>query len=555
MGAVRKGARSWLAGVAAAVAVALAGPAGAADRDDGPVVAAPAGSVRGVARDGLHVFKGLPYAAAPVGDARWRPPARAARWDGVREARDFGPPCVQPVPRRDNIYAEDLPAMSEDCLSLNIWAPANAARAPVFVWIHGGALSAGASGMAMYDGGKLAHEGMIVVSINYRLGVLGYLAHPGLSAESPERISGNYGLLDQVAALEWVRDNIAAFGGDPANVTIAGESAGALSVLYLMASPRARGLFAKAIAQSAYMVTTPALRERRFGMLPAETMGSEMAAKLGAASVADLRAIDAARLVADAPGAGFFPWGAVDEVVLPRQLVDTFDRGEQAPVPVLTGFNSGEIRSLRMLLPPRPAGREAYEATIRAAYGDVADYFLRFYPADTIDESMLAATRDAMYGWTSERLVRRQAERGVPTYLYIFDHGYPAADAYGLHAFHASELPCVFGTTDRTPPLWPRIPGTSTERRLSEAMRGYWASFARTGRPTAERQPDWPAFQNDGAYMYFAEGPQVAHNLLPGRYQLHEHVVCRRRVAGDIPWNWNVGLASPPLPPQAPECQ
>jgi para-nitrobenzyl esterase len=211
----------------------------------GPQVNAPAGAVRGTLDGSIRVFKGIPYAQPPVGPLRWKPPLPLARWNGVREATEFGAACHQPPPRLSTIYTPRPMPMSEDCLTLNVWAPpASVRNAPVFFWIYGGALSSGASRDPLYDGRRLAERGVVVVSINYRLGVLGWLAHPELSAESAQGISGNYGLLDQIRALTWVKDNIAAFSGDPANVTIAGESAGALSVMYLMASPVARGLFA-----------------------------------------------------------------------------------------------------------------------------------------------------------------------------------------------------------------------------------------------------------------------------------------------------------------------
>ena len=214
----------------------------------GPVARPPAGAVQGVQVGEVTAFKGIPYAAPPTGENRWRAPRPVEPWDGLRDAFDFGPACIQPTPRVRHLYSNDLGATSEDCLTLNIWSPAGARAAPVFVWIHGGALTGGSSREPMYDGRRLAERGVIVVSINYRLGALGYLAHPALSAESDRGVSGNYGLQDQIAALRWVRDNIVAFGGDADNVTIAGESAGALSVMYLMASPEARGLFHKAVA-------------------------------------------------------------------------------------------------------------------------------------------------------------------------------------------------------------------------------------------------------------------------------------------------------------------
>lgn len=521
----------------------------------GPVVDAPAGSVRGDDERGMRVFKGIPYATPPVGERRWRAPEPLPAWEGVREATKFGAACVQPKPRGPSIYGWDLPAMSEDCLSLNIWAPAASDKAPVFVWIHGGALTSGSGGDPIYDGSALAKRGMVVVSINYRLGALGYLAHPELSAESADGVSGNYGLLDQIAALEWVKANIASFGGDPGNVTIAGESAGALSVMALMAAPRAHGLFHKAIAQSAYMVSAQALRETQHGTVPAEEQGRDLGAKIGASDLASLRAMDASAITEKTATTGFFPFITIDGKVLPRQLVDTFDRGEQAPVPILAGFNSGEIRSLRFLLPKAPGGAASYEAAARTAYGDLANAFLARYPAKNIEESMLAATRDAMYGWTAERLVSNQAALGQGAFYYYFDHGYPATEQWNLHAFHAAELPYIFGTATRTPPLWPKIPDTLTERRMADAMGDYWASFAATGTPRAKGQPDWPDYSDRRGFLHFADVPKAGHNLLPGTAALHEAVVCRRRAVGDIPWTWNVGIASPPLPPKVEGCQ
>jgi para-nitrobenzyl esterase len=406
-----------------------------------------------------------------------------------------------------------------------------------------------------YDGAHLAAHGIVVVSINYRLGVLGWLAHPELSKESPLGVSGNYGLLDQIEALQCVKRNIGAFGGDPSNVTIAGESAGALSVMYLMAAPPARGLFARAIAESAYMISTPELRKATFGSPSAEESGVKLAAALHAPDIAAMRAMDAEKLSLAAPAAGFAPWGAIDGHTLLRQLVDVFDKGEQAPVPLLAGFNSGEIRSLRILAPQPPANAAAYETIIRDRYLDLADEFLRLYPGTNMQESILATTRDALYGWTAQRLVRKQTALGQPSFLYFFDHGYPAADAAGLHGFHASELPYVFGTFDSTPPLWPKIPETPQERKLSDAMIGYWSSFARTGRPQAANEPDWPSFGSTGSYMAFEEAPQPSDHLLPGMYEFNEEVVCRRRAAGDIAWNWNVGLYSPKNPAQQAQCK
>jgi para-nitrobenzyl esterase len=490
---------------------------------------------------GLDVFRGLPYALPPVGERRWRPPAPMPRWAGVREALKPGPACTQPARRAGSIYASTLAETGEDCLSLDIWAPTGARDLPVFVWIHGGSFIWGAGSEPYYDGAALARRGAVVVTINYRLGVFGYLAHPELSAESPDGISGNYGLLDQIAALEWVRDNIAAVGGDPANVTIAGESAGALSVLYLMAAPAAHGLFARAIAQSAYMISTPALNVERHGHEPAERAGERLALALGAAGIAGLRTMPAEQLAVAALRAGFAPGGTVDGRVLPAQLVEIFERGEQAKVPLLAGFNSGEVRSLRILVPPLPQTAEQYEAEIRRRYGDLADVSSRSIPPATSTESALAAVRDALYGWTALKLAATQEAAGLDCFLYYFDHGYPAASEAGLHGFHACELPYLFGTAERTPPLWPAVPATGTEAAMSRAIGDYWIAFARTGAPRAPGAPDWPAHADGGMHMRFAGAPRVADGLLPGMFAFNEEIVRRRRAAGDVPWNWNAG--------------
>jgi para-nitrobenzyl esterase len=534
-----------LAGAFTAILCILAS---AALADPAPSVDAPAGVARGQADGAVNVFKGLPYALPPVGAARWTPPQPAPRWAGVRRASDFGPVCVQPTAPLVSLR------MSEDCLTLNVWALKDAHKAPVIVWIHGGSFVAGSGSDRIYDGARLAQRGVIVVTINYRLGVLGYLAHPGLSAESATGVSGNYGLLDQIEALRWVKRNIAAFGGDPDNVTIAGESSGGLSVAYLMAAPPARGLFARAIAESAYLISTPALRQVQDGETPAETIGANLAAKLGAHTIADLRKWDAATLANAAARAGYAPFGTIDGQILPRQLVDVFDRGEQAPVPLLVGFNSGEIRALRFLAPKVPASAAVYEAGIRAAYGDLADVYLKLYPPTNLEESIVAASRDGIYGWTAQRLAAKQTALGQGAYLYFFDHGYPAVDSIHMHGFHGSELPYVFGTADRLPVFWPKPPGTPGETVLTDAMIGYWTSFARTGQPEAAGAARWAPYGQAQAYMAFDAAPRAADHLLPGAYALQEEVVCRRRAAGTVPWNWNIGLWSPPLPPATAGC-
>ncbi|MGH6963442.1 MAG: carboxylesterase/lipase family protein, partial [Phenylobacterium sp.] len=392
--------KSGLAALALLLAAIAAFGAAAAPA---PTVRIEQGALRGVAAaDGVEAFKGIPYARPPIGPERWRPPAPAGGWSGVREAAQFGPACVQPMLPAGSIYADPPPKMSEDCLSLNVWRPMAARKAPVMVWIHGGSQTFGYAGSPLYDGSALAARGVVVVTVNYRLGVLGYLALPELTAESPHGASGNYGLLDQMEALRWVRRNIAAFGGDPTNVTVFGESAGAMSVVQMLASPLARGLFQKAIAESGGMPTLPELKTAAHGLPSAEGMGLAVAAAVKVDSLAALRAMDAEALTNAAYAAHYQVWSTVDGWVLKRQTVDTFDRGEQARVPTIAGFNGDEIRALFKV--PTPPDAKTYEAAIRERYGDLADAFLRLYPAADLESSTQNAMRDGTFGWGMERL-------------------------------------------------------------------------------------------------------------------------------------------------------
>lgn len=543
----------------AALAIAIlfgcaAEPAIATPAADRPVVHIAQGVLAGrVDAQGVRSFKGIPFAEPPVGNRRWAAPGAAPGWERVRDAGRFGANCIQPPWPPKIIYNDGLSNFSEDCLFLNVWAPAHARHAPVIVWIYGGSLIFGGTSEPYYDGTSFAKHGIVFVSTNYRLGALGWLALPGLSAESPHGVSGNYGLLDQIAALKWVRRNIAAFGGDPGNVTIMGESAGGLSVAYLLASPLARGLFQKAIGESLGIYSEPELKTADHGLPSAEQTGSRIEKALHAADLEALRAMDASALNMAALKAGFGPTGTIDGWSLPAQLVDTFDRRADAHVPVLMGFNAGEFQTLPGFLPPLPASSALYEKEIRTRYRDLAPQFLRLYPASDIRASMLAAGRDAIFGWGAERIVRDEAALGEPSYLYFFDNDYPAARALGLHAFHASEIPFVFGRVGPSAPVlayWPRAQGAG-EEALSHAMIAYWTSFARSGVPQAAGQPDWPTFAPRKSYMHFGQRPEVAIDLMPGMYTLNEEVMQRRRRAGNQQWRDDVGVTAPVLPPAA----
>jgi para-nitrobenzyl esterase len=507
------------------------------------------GAIRGFGLPGnIAVFKGIRYARPPTGELRWKPPLAPEPWSGVQKATEFGPACMQPPSPAGSLYADSPSWMREDCLFLNIWTPANAAQAPVMVWIHGGALRVGSPRSGLYDGSRLAHHGVIVVTVGYRLGVLGYLAHPELSAESSHNSSGNYGLLDQIEALCWVRDNIERFGGDPRNITVFGESAGALSIIELMTSPLARGLFHRVILQSGYLMSNLELQRPSFGQPSAEAVGEQLARKLGAADLAALRSMDAATLVMLSTAAGFDPQATIDGWVLPRQIVESLDRDEQAQVPMIVGFNAGEVRSLRFFLPPLPASAAEYEETVRSVFGDLAQAYLQLYPSTSIEESALAAARDGFYGWSAERLARAHARLGLPAYLYFFDHRYPAQVAHHLEAFHGSELPYEFGLIGldgRLPRDWPKPPDDARERALSDAIMGYFTSFARSGRPVAGGEPAWEPYDS---FLTIRDGCRSSRHLLPGMFALHEEIVARRRAAGTQNWYLNVGLASDVVP-------
>jgi para-nitrobenzyl esterase len=521
-----------------------------AANSDQTVITISQGALAGqVDAHGVRSFKGIPYAEPPVGDKRWTAPVAAGPWKGTRDARDFGASCFQPPYPAQSLYAELPPKLSEDCLSLNVWTPPNANKLPVIVWIHGGAFVRGSSWEPLYDGTRFSEHGVVFVSLNYRLGPLGWLALPELSAESPLGVSGNYGLLDQIEALKWVKQNIAAFGGDPGNVTVMGESAGGVTVDYLLTIPLARGLFHKAIAESGAILSLAELKQPNHGLPSAEQLGIAFEKSLGATDLKAMRAMDP-KAVTESAGARGGP--IVDGRVIPHQAVDIFDRKEEALVPVLMGSNRNEINpGLLAFLPPYlPDSSDVYESIIHKRYDDLAGKFLWLYPSRDIKGSMMAAVGDAIFAWSAERIVRDEANAGMPSYLYFFDHDYPAAQARQIKAFHASELPYVFGHVGadaQLPPNWP-VPVGTQEQVVSDAMIAYWTSFARTGIPKAQGQPDWQTYSPKKSYMHFAENPELSTNLKPGVFELNEEVMQRERLAGNQPWvGIDVGVAAPML--------
>jgi para-nitrobenzyl esterase len=502
-----------------------------------------AGVVRGVDRDarGVLAFKGIPYAAPPVGPLRWRPPRAPLTWTGVRDATAFGPGCMTSLPPE---LAELAGPQSEDCLTLNVWTAAASAdeKRPVMVWIPGGGFVVGSSALPNYDGGPLAAKGVVLVSFNYRLGVYGFLAHPELDLEGSA--SGNFGLQDQIAALTWVRTNIARFGGDPGNVTIFGESAGAMSVGLLTASPLARGLFHKGICQSG------AFWDSNHGSISTHTearaRGRALADRVGQGCIVDLRAMSASTLGRETlwtrdrnpQDQAFSP--SIDGYVIPDNPAVVFAEGRQADVPLLAGWNEAEGSIFMNLAWPHD-GAAQFRAAAAAHFGEHRmDEFLKLYPCGTQAEaatSAIALAGDTIISeqtWEALRLHERFAKSPVFGYYFRFSSPYTPVAA------HTVEIDYAFGTLA---PHWlgraedDPLPGPR-DRALSDQMMAYWTNFARGGDPNGAGLPPWPRYRSDHPeLMVFdavtASAPESARTGLD-RF----HFIQSFRRSGRFPESW-----------------
>ena len=462
------------------------------------------GVVAGITMPGVFVsaFKGIPFAAPPVGDLRWRPPQPPAAWKGVRHGDQFGHDCMQAKSGPFGPWSAEFISKSgmegganEDCLYLNVWTGARKAgeKRAVLVWIHGGGFSSGSGGVPVYDGAGLARKGLVVVTVNYRLGVFGFLAHPDLTAESKQKASGNYGLMDLVASLEWVHRNIAAFGGDPNRVTIAGQSAGAFAVSYLVVSPAAKGLFHRAIAQSGgAFIGSASLKD-------AENDGATFARRQNASTVAELRRMPAEDLLRAAGGGMRFS-PIIDGAVVPADPYDIVSAGRQNDVPLMLGWNANDT----VVFGPAPKAEEFREQS-RQTYGGLAEAFLRVFPSGTDAEaetSRMAASRDQIFAWQARAWARLHNKTGRSrVYLYYFDHtapGTPEQTKFG--AFHSGEIGYALHTLNR----WKR-PWTNEDRKLAAQMSDYWVNFARRGDPNSSALPLWPMYvQHDQRSMKLA---------------------------------------------------
>lgn len=507
----------------------------------GAEVAVTGGVVRGiVGEDGLKQYHGIPYAAPPVGPLRWAPPAPVRPWADVKDASAPGPACMQPLRQGGGLYARARPDMAEDCLTLNVWTRAEHAghALPVMVWIHGGALVTGAG--ADYSGAWLTSKGVVLVTLNYRLGRFGFMAHPALSAESATGVSGNQGLRDQIAALAWVRDNIRRFGGNADNVTIFGESAGALSVSLLQVSPVATGLFHRVIAQSggAFQPMTHRAKATSYAVA-AESTGVQFANALadedGRLSLAAIRALPAERLMEaidlDPAFSNYDGLAIVDGEVIPEEAATVFATGRQADVPVLVGSNADEGTAfLPYLTPIFGTGATGFNAYLAATLPEVADEATAHYPAADDEEAM--RSWEALFADTRFTSPMRAWARSMSTvesnaYLYWFTWAPPIEHGrYG--AFHAAEIGYVFGSLE----LFGATP-TDADRALSEQMATAWTRFAKTGNPNGNGLPEWPAYTSaNQAYMELGVATGAKRALRVDQLALIERAWAQRRAGG-----------------------
>ena len=530
----------------ASVVLAVVGLCQIADRAygaDDTVVAIESGRARGLTVESgsdVRVFRGVPFARPPVGKLRWRPPQPAERWRNVRDCTEFAPSCPQPVAR---IIPEVQGNRSEDCLYLNVWTAGKAGdKRPVMVWIHGGGFSIGGGAQRTYDGRHFAASGAVLVTINYRLGPFGFMAHPALSAESQQRASGNYGLMDQIAALKWVRRNIAAFGGDPRNVTIFGESAGGVSVACLLASPLAKGLFDRATMQSGVAEITTPLRGGNGKEPAAETVGVKIADQLGieapesdsARTAAQLRAKSAEELLAAAnPRVGLFGkglklWPVIDGYVLPRPTAEIFADGKHNDVPVMLGSNSDEgTLFLRQLPIRRPEG---YQLVVRALFGQDAQRILAIFPVGPdgdVKQALARLITASAFVATTRRTARRLESQKSPVWLYHFTRVSPGAEQKSIGATHGIEIFYVFKTLPR---------GNWTDEAdiaVSNAMHAAWLRFARSGNPNGKGLPNWPAYTAEAdTHLEFGDEPKTGRHLWRDECDLFDEIGSRRQPRG-----------------------
>lgn len=484
------------------------------------------GEIRGALEGGVMAYKGIPFAAPPVGDLRWQPPQPVVPWEGTKYATSFGANCPQAPYPAASIYPSPTGEFNEDCLYLNVWSTGSRPKDkhPVMVWIHGGALTRGSGSNSTYNGVNLAKKGVVLVTVNYRLGPLGYLAHPELTEESEHGSSGNYGVLDQIAALEWVQENIVTFGGDPDNVTIFGESAGSWSVHGLVASPLAKGLFHRAIGESGamYGVDFYLGDDNLSGGASGEAVGLDFMKACGVDTVAELRALSAEKIVEvfSGAGSGFRTRAVVDGWVFPDEVANIFRRGKQNDVPVMVGFNAKEMSTLTSPAAV-PKTMEAYRKVVAAQYGSLADEFHRVYPAnDTagMSDAFLRSLGDNYFGLQMRTWARTTENVSSNAYLYYFTHVPPNPNSDYMGAYHAGEIIYAFNNVGKANDV-----EESVDLALADTMSDYWVNFARSGDPNGKGLPAWAPYTTQyGDYMELGDVPIAGHYVIQAQLDFHE---------------------------------
>ena len=484
-----------------------------------------AGTVEGsTSADGkVQIFKGILYAAPPTGALRWKEPQPVPRWEGVRKAAEFGARCMQGNVFGDMVFRDAGP--SEDCLYLNVWTPkaATEAKLPVMVWIYGGGFQAGATSEPRQEGEHLAHKAVVVVSMNYRLGIFGFFSYPELTKESPHHASGNYGLLDQAAALEWVHKNIAAFGGDPENVTIFGESAGSFSVSALMASPVSKGLIHRAIGESgAFFGRTLSAKP----LAESEKDAVKWAELIGADTLEKLRAMPAQQVLdAATKDKNAFRFGPnIDGYFFPESPSEIYAKGEQAHVGLLAGWNRDE-GNYHTFFGKDEVTKENYAKKIGEVFGEKAPEALKLFPGETDEQTRSSADLLAtanFIGLGTWKWIEMQTKAGVATYRYEFDDAPPVvapgpAAAESPRAYHSAEIEFVFGMLDSK-----KLPWRAGDYELSEQMGSYWTNFARSGNPNGAGLAEWPQYTEKDGYkvMHLAAKPHAATDVQRAQYEL-----------------------------------
>lgn len=482
------------------------------------------GKISGMTENGVQAFKGVPFAAPPVGDLRWRPPQAVVPWDGVKACAEFGPSCPQSMSSASSFYAfTNVEEIDEDCLFLNVWTAAESAaeRRPVMVWFHGGGLTRCSGSDARFNGANLAKKGVVIVTVNYRLGAFGYLAHPELTREEPKGVSGNYGVLDQIESLRWVQQNIAQFGGDPGNVTVFGQSAGSWSVQAMVSSPLAKGLIHRAIGHSGGLFGSLRLLDESEGdKRSGHQIGEDFLEACGVKTIAEARALSSDEILKSFHGAGrrFYTRPVVDGWVIPEPIEDIFQNGRQNDVPIIVGTTAKEMSSLTS-----PAGLPNTTAELKERISrhfpnsQFSDFVAAFGGGDddTARNAILALIQANGFSSQMRQWARATDNVSSAAFVYYFTRVPPIENSEYLGAYHSSDVPYAFQNID---PEFGKV-----DQAVSDVMSDYWVNFAKTGDPNGTGLPKWESYNIDAEpYMELGDTPSAGNHWLKKEFDFLE---------------------------------